>query len=455
MKKLLPALLVATICVVFIACQKEVSFEVDGNPAQGSLQEDGGGLCLPKTVNGSYIAGTALNPANNTISIQVDVAQTGSYSIKSDTINGYHFVGTGSFTSTGMQAVTLKGSGTPLVQGNNVFTIFFDSTACDITVQVLPSGSGGPAAFTLAGAGGGCTTPTISGDYIIGTALAAGNTVVLTVNVTTIGTYNLTTTAVQGMTFTGSGTLAATGNQTITLTGSGTPVAPAGNVSIAVTAGGGTCNFTINLLSTAPVGDYFPRTANSNWSYEFDDVSADSILLVATNLTHTVGPNVYTIFAATPDAAQGFDSAGYYRKNGGDYYRYTNLADYIGFDNDQYQEFIFLKDNLAAGQTWTSPGFAGLFSGTPVTIRLKYRIVQQNVNYPLTTSTGVVTYQNVIAVEEKYEKLVGGNWVDATADMGGYYVDYYARGIGWILSESYDPTNALDLKMEMRRHVVF
>ena len=455
MKKLLPALLVATLSVVFISCQKEVSFEVDGNPAQGSLQEDGGGLCLPKTVNGSYIAGTALNPATNTISIQVDVAQTGSYSIKSDTINGYQFVGTGSFNSTGMQAVTLKGSGTPVIQGNNVFTIFFDSTACDVTVQVLPSGSGGPAAFTLAGAGGGCTTPTISGDYIIGTALTAANTVVLTVNVTTVGTYNVTTTAVQGMTFTGSGTLAATGNQTITLTGSGTPVAPAGNVSIPVTAGGGTCNFTINLLATAPVADYFPRTANSNWSYEFDDVSADSILLVATNLTHTVGPNVYTIFAATPDVTLGFDSAGYYRKAGNDYYRYTNLADYIGFDNDQYQEFIFIKDNLAAGQTWTTPGFSGQFSGTPVTIRMIYRIVQQNVNYPLTTSTGIVTYQNVIAVEEKYQTLVGGNWVDATALMGGYYVDYYARGIGWILSESYDPTNALDFKMEMRRHVVF
>ena len=182
--------------------------------------------------------------------------------------------------------------------------------------------------------------------------------------------------------------------------------------------------------------------------------------MAATSLTHTVAPNTYTIFAATIDATAGYDSAGYYRKSGSDYYRYVNLADYIGFDNDQFQEFIFIKDNLAAGGTWTTPGFSGTMtvSGVPntaVTIRLKYTIKQQNVNYSLTTSTGTKNYSNVIVVEEKYEMLSGGNWVDATALIGGYFVDYYARNIGWILSQAYDATNAPGTKFAMRRYTVF
>ena len=457
MKKLLPGSLIVILTVLFFACQKEKSFEVGGNPAQGSLQADGGGLCLPKTVNGAYIAGTALNPANNTIDIQVDVAQTGTYTIKSDTINGYHFVGTGSFSSTGIQSVTLKGSGTPLVSGNNVFTIFFDSTACDITVQVLPAGAGGAAVFTLAGAGGACTSANPSGIYIVGTVLNNTNSVSLSVNVTTIGTYTITTTAVQGMTFSGSGTFSATGLQHITLIGNGTPVAPAGSISIPVTAGGGTCNFTINLLATAPPPDYFPRTTNSNWSYEFDNVATDSLHEKVIAATHTVAANTYNIFMGTDDVAFGYDSAGYYRKSGNDYYRYVNLADYIGFDDDQFAEFIFLKDNQAQGATWTTPGFTGNISGTSYMVRMKYTILQKDVPFSLTTSLGTVNYQNVIAVEEKYEAFAGGTWQDLTSQIGKY-VDYYARNIGWIADHFFDapgtsttPTSIFQL----RRYAVY
>jgi len=248
--------------------------------------------------------------------------------------------------------------------------------------------------------------------------------------------------------------------QTITLTATGTPTAPAGNATFSVTAGGGTCSFQIPIV-TVVVSDYFPRTANSNWSFELDDVATDSLLMVATNLTHTVATNSYTIFAATDDASLGYDTAGYYRRNGGDYYRYTNLADYIGFDNDYYQEFIFLKDNLAAGQTWTSPSFAGTITingtPTPMTIHMKYKILQQNTNISVPTSAGNKNYSNVIVVEERYEKLVGGNWIDLTSDpnFGGYYVDYYARNIGWVLSEARDQTGAIGSKLALRRSAIY
>ena len=245
--------LVLSLSVLFFSCQKEKSFELDGPAAQGSLQEDGGGLCLPKTVNGVYVANTALVPATNTITVDIDVATAGNYNIYTDTINGYHFRGTGNFTANGMQTVTLSGSGTPLVAGNNVFTVFFDSTECDITVQVLPAGAGGPATFTLNSTGGNCSvTVPPSGNYVIGTALTSANTVSLSVNVTAIGSYDVSTTTVQGITFRGTGTLSATGTQTIilTATSTSTPVAPAGTVNLSVTVGSTTCTFPVTITTT-------------------------------------------------------------------------------------------------------------------------------------------------------------------------------------------------------------
>jgi hypothetical protein len=227
-------------------------------------------------------------------------------------------------------------------------------------------------------------------------------------------------------------------------------------VSFPVTAGSTTCNFGINLLATLPPMDYFPRTANSNWSYEFDDVADDSALLVVITPTHSAGGNVYNIFGVSFDVLMGFDSAGYYRKNGGDYYRYVNLADYIGFDNDNFAEFVFLKDNQAAGFTWTSPSFTGQDGMATRTIRMKYKVLQKDITKTITSSKGVVNYPNTIVIEEKYEELVGTNWVDKTSEFGTY-VDYYARGIGWILSETFNGNSGgvPDTKLELRRHVVF
>lgn len=451
MNKLLSVLFLS-IAILFVACKKERSFELPKIAAQGSLQADGGGLCLPKTVKGVYVATTALVAASNSISVDVNVAAAGSYTIYTDTINGYYFRGVGNFTSTGNVTVSLKGYGTPLIQGTNVFTVFFDSTQCDVAVQVLPAGAGGPASFTLAGAGGGCTAPAISGDYVIGTLLTSANSVTLTVNVSAIGVYNITTTTKQGMTFSGSGSLTAIGSQTIQLNGTGTPIGTAGAISFPVTAGATTCNFTINLLTTLPPVDYFPRTANSNWSYEIDDNPLDSALIVVIPPTHTVGANVYNIFGISL-AVPTFDSAGYYRKSGGDYYRYTNLADYIGFDNDWFAEFVFLKDNVPPGTSWTSPSFTALDGGVSKTYRIKNTILQKDITKSVTTSLGVINYSNTISVEEKYEELVAGTWQPLTS--WGKYIDYYSRGIGWVLEESFDGTGAIDFKLEMRRNLVF
>jgi hypothetical protein len=233
---------------VIVGCQKETSFELGNTPGEGSLQSDVSGDCLPKTIAGTYQEGIALVPTQSTITVSVNVTKTGLYNILTDTVNGYYFKGTGTFTTLGPTNVTLQGFGTPFAQGVNNFVVSFGASICDIQVTVLPSGAG-PAVLTLNGAPGNCATPTINGNYILNTPLNASNTVVLNVTVTTAGTYNISTTAVNGMTFSGTGTL-ATGAQTVTLTGSGTPTTAGAN-TIPVTVGGSTCSFSVNVTSGA------------------------------------------------------------------------------------------------------------------------------------------------------------------------------------------------------------
>lgn len=662
--------LIALGLVLVIGCQKEVSFETGGSPSKGSLQSDASGDCLPKTVNGAYIAGTPLVAATNTITVQVNVTTAGSYLVYTDTVNGYFFRATGSFTALGANTVTLRSNGTPFAARIDNFVVNYDTTFCDIQVTVLPAGTG-PAVFTLAGSPS-CTTPAIAGTYALTTPLTAANTVTLNVNVTTAGTYNVSTAPpVGGMTFAGSGVL-ATGPQTIVLTGSGTPTV-GGNNTIPVTVGSSTCSFVINVagpavgtlgggpapgactpsqvygtysvgtalnagdtvhvqinvttagvynitsntvtgfsfagsgtavsglntikltatggppttagpqtftvtfgtstctfvvnvtgtvpavftlsggpapgactpsqvygtysvgtilnagdtvhiqinvttagtysfgtntvagfsfaasgtavlglntitliatglppttagaqtftvsaggtctfvvtVAAAPAIDYFPRTTNSNWSYEFDDDPTDSLYRNVIAAIKNTGTNTYNIFMMNDGFS--IDSSGYYRKSGGDYFEWFDANYFIGYDEppEQWVEYIMLKDNVAAATNWKSAGYTGTVTIPPnppqsLTIRFSYTILQKDVPVSITTSTGTVNYTNVIVVEEKYEQFTGGVWVDITSIVG-YGKSYYARGVGLIKFESFDNTGALNYQMELRRSQVF
>ena len=244
MKRTVCFLLFIGIVTLIPSCFKEESLENGNiNTAKGSLQRDGNDDCLPKTITGVYEAGTTLTSANF-ITIDVNVSTAGNYSIVSDVVNGYSFKSNGSFATTGIQTINLTATGKPIAAGTNGFSISFDGTVCMVQVEVLPNGSGGPATFTLQGAGGACTNAIINGVYVVSTPLNASNTVTLTANVTKIGTYSITTVAANGITFSGSGVFSSTGAKTIPLTGSGTPASNS-STSVSVTAGGGTCSFEI------------------------------------------------------------------------------------------------------------------------------------------------------------------------------------------------------------------
>lgn len=442
---------------IFTSCQKEVSVELGSSTSSGSLQADGNGECLPKTVQGIYESGKVLDPATNFIDVQVNVASPGSYKINSDTINGIFFQGTGTFATAGLSTIRLAGNGTPQSAGTHTFSIRYGSSSCSATVTTVAPGGGGQAEFTLAGAPDQCMNPVISGDYVVGVAMTAANTVVISVDVTVLGTYTISTTPSNGLTFSASGTFANTGVQNVTLTASGTPMVD-DVTNILVIAGSGNCSFDITVTAQQQ-RDYFPLTAGSNWSYQFDDDANDSIWVRAKPGTVDLGGNSYTIFEGTADFADdGFEDINAYRKSGSSYYTYMDIGYYFGFDDPQFVEYIFLKDDVDQGGKWQSPQYNGNITDSTgtytFTIRIAFTIVQKDV----AVTVGGVSYPNTIVVDEKYEVLVGQNWEDIT-DILGHTRSYYARDIGLIRYEYYyedgnsNPTTVV-LKQDLRRHEV-
>lgn len=440
------ALLMAA-STIFVACQKEVSFEQgNSNTSVGSLATDASGNCLGAVISGNYYKDTALT-AGNYVDVTVQVDTVGTYTITSDTVNGYYFKASGTFTSTGTQTVRLVGGGKPLATGSNIFTVSYNGTFCDFTIAVTaPSGGGGGSSvFTV-----NCTGATPTGTYVVGTALSStANTITLNVNVTTIGTWSVTTApAVNGITFSGTGTFTNTGAQTITLAASGTPAA-AGPFTFTVTGATGTCTFQVTVTSTA-VPDYFPRTANSNWSYQFDGDPNDSLLIYVITPTKTINGNTYNLFFYNDGT--GVDSFGYYRRSGPDYFEWIDMGSYVGLDDSYWMEWTFLKDNLTAGGTWNSAQFGGPFTDpgsgmtVNVTLRWEFTIVQQNVNF----TVGTTNYTNVIKVKQELKQLVGTNWV-----LAAYFESYFARDKGLIKQDLFDDAGVIVYAQDVRRLVVY
>lgn len=424
------------------------SINVGTSGAVGSL---GGqpGACTPFTPAGTYTVGTILT-GSNTVALQVNVTTPGSYSITTNTVTGFSFSATGTFATTGTLPVTLTGNGTPTTAGNQTFTATFGSSSCSFVINVAGTGAVG----TLGGQPGACTPFTPAGTYTAGTVLTSGNTVQLSVNVTTAGSYSITTNTVSSFSFSASGTFAATGVQPVTLNGTGTPAA-AGVHTFTATFGTSSCTFPITVVAPPPP-DYFPRTTGSNWSYEFDDNSMDSLYRVVIPQTHNAMSNTYNIFMANDGT--GLDSSGYYRKASSDYFEYLDFGGFIGYDGPSWGEYLMVKDNVPAGNNWKTPvtGFPGTYNGgTPINLRFSMTILQKDVAVSVTSSTGTANYTNVIVVEEKFEAEVSpGNWVDATGLVGGYGKSYYARGIGLIKFELLDTGGGVIALQELRRYQV-
>ena len=409
------------------ACQKELSFE-QGQKSKGSLQSVSGD-CNPKSVGGTFKASLALGDTNF-IDVTVNVSQTGTYTIFTDTINGYYFRASGTFSSTGAATVRLKGFGTPAAAGIDDFSVSYDSSVCNVAVTVLPDsgGGGGSSAFTLSGSGGNCLNSSVQGTYTQGTAVTAANRVQIEVNVTALGTWNLSTSTVTGVSFSGSGTFTSLGTQMITLNATGTPTT-AGQQTFTVTAGSSTCTFVITVAANQPPSnaDHFPLTGNSYWTYNDPSTAGDTIKRINNN-TFTIGGNTYRTF-------EEFDQTGtsngvlLYRRSGNDYFEYTSVDNYaiITFDDPEPEgDILFLKEGLTTNTTWNSAEYTGTENG--VTKKLRYSFTCTDANASNVVINGK-TFNNVYKITFKPQVSTGGG---PFTDEGLVWEAFYAQGVGLI-----------------------
>ncbi|MEO6720403.1 MAG: hypothetical protein ABIN67_08550 [Ferruginibacter sp.] len=243
MAKLNRSYILIILSLLFCACEKELSLEgtLGGTAVFTFISSPG--ACINPGINGTYQAGSALD-ATNTVTIAVDVATAGTYTVSTATLNGISFVGTGTFTTTGPQTISLTGAGTPAAGGTFSFTP--GTTGCSFIINVSGGGgsSGGTAVYTFDGSPTTCVNFNAAGNYAAGIPLTASNFVTVNVNVTTVGTYTISTQNLNGISFSGSGTFAAAGPQAIQLAGTGTPLS--GSVFNYV-AGTNGCTFPITF----------------------------------------------------------------------------------------------------------------------------------------------------------------------------------------------------------------
>ena len=98
-------------------------------------------LCTPQSIQGTYIAGVALNNTN-TITITPFATLPGNYAISTGKINGMVFSAFGNFPTAGQYSVPLKGSGTPISSGTFTYTPLIigpspiGGSSCDVIISV-------------------------------------------------------------------------------------------------------------------------------------------------------------------------------------------------------------------------------------------------------------------------------------------------------------------------------
>jgi hypothetical protein len=104
--------------------------------------------CSSATFQGGYYTGVALSTAN-TVTISVNVISPGTYTITTGKSNGISFSGSGTFTTTGVQQITLYGLGTPGNDAAANVPIEIGSSKCSLHIDVTaPPPTSGSWSFT-------------------------------------------------------------------------------------------------------------------------------------------------------------------------------------------------------------------------------------------------------------------------------------------------------------------
>lgn len=97
-------------------------------------------ICSSAKANGTYQKGVALT-SGNTITMNVNVTNPGYYDFVTAKTNGISFSGSGNFSTTGVQQITLTGNGTPGVNDDFPVKISGNTSygyaSCDVSIPVI------------------------------------------------------------------------------------------------------------------------------------------------------------------------------------------------------------------------------------------------------------------------------------------------------------------------------
>ena len=199
--------------------------------------------CGNPVEQGTYSEGVAMTNSN-VVTINVEVAAKGPYTMTTDKVNGISFSGSGTFSSTGAQQVILQATGTPDIAELTHLILSADDSKCSFYVSVANAEPVATYVLQSAAANGieYCSPGSVQGNYTSGTNLKAGNTLTVNAYVTVVGNYTISTTELNGMTFSASGTFTDIGAQDVVLQGNGTPEV-AGNYT-----------FYPQIVGPAPIG---------------------------------------------------------------------------------------------------------------------------------------------------------------------------------------------------------
>ena len=428
----------------FVSVIKLTAGSGGGGTATGTLGATAG-ACTSATPSGTYQQGVPLG-ASNTVQIQVNVSTIGTYTISTNTVNGSSFSKSGSFTTTGLQPVTLTGSGVPLNSGPQIYTVSFGSSTC--TFSITYQAGALAATGTLGGTPGACTTATPAGTYTQGVPLTAANTISVQVTFLTPGAYNITTNTVNGVSFSKAGITLTTGVQTIALTGTGTPTS-SGVQNFIVSFSGTTCTFSLTFASATVINnDYFPLTANSYWTYDDSFAAPDSTYKVNGTQGMLAGNTYRFMYYGTGPINSNTRDSTPYRKAGNDYFEYVSVDTFstLTFDVPQHAELNFLKENSTNGTTYVTPEYVGTQGG--VAVKVKYSFTITNTNTAITVNG--VNYTNVIQVDWKSIEDPGTGYADAIL-----FQTFFAKGIGMVKNTATDVPIGLAYSELLRNYQVY
>jgi len=231
---------------ILFSCQRELYFD-NSIPVQAAVYTFnlGNDSCAGFQINGIYQAGVALSDSNS-VTFPINVAEAGTYKISSLKANGVLFSDSGSFSATGIQEITLKGSGVPSDTGAYLFKTA--AGGCDFTINFTRPLFINSANYIMAGAPDRCTGFNVAGIYRLGTLLDSSlNYVTVSVNVISIGSYNISTQEANNMRFFKSGVFTNLGNNIVRLVGHGSPFRR-GNDIFTVGVFPANCSFTVTVV---------------------------------------------------------------------------------------------------------------------------------------------------------------------------------------------------------------